>query len=89
MRAGQTFDSRLGELVPRVEPERRTRLLGILNLTPDSFHDGGVDASVAEAVERARRMVDEGADALDLGGASSRPGSGGGWLGSSGSVAGS
>jgi dihydropteroate synthase len=77
VRAGQTFDSRLGELVPRVEPERRTRLLGILNLTPDSFHDGGVDASVAEAVERARRMVDEGADALDLGGESSRPGSDG------------
>jgi dihydropteroate synthase len=60
-------------IIPR-RSDRRTRLLGILNLTPDSFHDGGVDASVADTVRRARRLVEDGADALDLGAESSRPG---------------
>ena len=75
MSLGQTFDPGLSDLIPRAEPDRRTRLLGILNLTPDSFHDGGIDGSVDDSVERARRLVSEGADALDLGGESSRPGS--------------
>ncbi len=48
--------------------------MGILNLTPDSFSDGGELPSVASAVERAERMVDEGAALLDLGGESTRPG---------------
>ncbi len=52
----------------------RPYLLGILNLTPDSFSDGGQWLDPARAVERALRMVDEGADALDLGGESTRPG---------------
>ncbi len=55
----------------------RTHVMGILNVTPDSFSgDGllaGVDPVVA-AVEQARRMVDEGADLLDVGGESTRPG---------------
>jgi dihydropteroate synthase len=71
---GGTLDRGLRDLIPRAEPGRRTRLLGILNVTPDSFHDGGIDASADDSAERARRMVDEGADALDLGGESSRPG---------------
>lgn len=50
------------------------RLVGILNVTPDSFHDGGRYASADRAVERAERMVAEGADGIDIGGQSTRPG---------------
>lgn len=64
----------LEALIPRRDPERRTRLLGILNVTPDSFHDGGVDTTPGEAAERGRRLVEEGADALDVGAESTRPG---------------
>ena len=64
----------LGHLLPRRDPLRRTRLLGVLNLTPDSFYDGGRDASPEAAAGRAGRMVAAGADALDLGAESSRPG---------------
>lgn len=64
----------LSEILPRVDPRRRTRILGILNLTPDSFHDGGIDASIEASLERARDMVGAGADGLDVGAESSRPG---------------
>lgn len=64
----------LGDLVPRRDPARRTRLMGILNLTPDSFHDGGRHLDGAAAVAAARAMVEAGADALDVGGESTRPG---------------
>jgi dihydropteroate synthase len=50
--------------------------MGILNLTPDSFSDGGLWLEPARAVERALRMLDEGADLLDLGAESTRPGGG-------------
>ena len=60
--------------IPRRDPARRTRLLGILNLTPDSFHDGGRHARLADAVAHARALAEAGADALDLGGESTRPG---------------
>lgn len=49
--------------------------MGILNVTPDSFADGGRYASAAEAVSAGRRMVDDGAAILDVGGESTRPGS--------------
>ena len=49
--------------------------MGILNVTPDSFSDGGRFLSLKDAVEHAFRLVDEGADILDVGGESSRPGS--------------
>lgn len=49
-------------------------LMGILNITPDSFADGGELDSVSGAVERARAIVDEGGDGLDIGGESTRPG---------------
>jgi dihydropteroate synthase len=49
--------------------------MGILNATPDSFSDGGQLATVEVAVERAVHMVSEGADILDVGGESTRPGS--------------
>ena len=50
------------------------RLMGILNVTPDSFSDGGEHAGVADAVARAKTMLAEGADLIDLGGESTRPG---------------
>ena len=54
---------------------KRTLIMGILNVTPDSFYDGGKYSSVESALERAREMVEEGADIIDVGGESSRPGS--------------
>ena len=48
--------------------------MGILNLTPDSFHDGGAWNKSATALGQAERMLDEGADVLDLGAQSTRPG---------------
>jgi dihydropteroate synthase len=53
----------------------RTLIMGVLNVTPDSFSDGGVFFDTAKAVERAWRIADEGADLLDIGGESTRPGS--------------
>ncbi|AKH20349.1 dihydropteroate synthase [Sedimenticola thiotaurini] len=50
------------------------RIMGILNVTPDSFSDGGDFISPDAALKRARAMVDEGADLLDIGGESTRPG---------------
>lgn len=50
------------------------RLMAILNLTPDSFSDGGELPTVEAAVGRARQFADEGADVLDVGGESTRPG---------------
>ena len=52
----------------------RPRVMGILNLTPDSFFDGGKFNSVESALKRAEQMLEEGADILDLGAYSSRPG---------------
>ncbi len=54
----------------------RPRVMGILNVTPDSFSDGGDFVSATAALERARRMVAEGADIIDVGGESTRPGAG-------------
>ncbi len=51
-----------------------TAVMGILNVTPDSFHDGGEYDTFADAVERAESMVAEGADIVDVGGESTRPG---------------
>lgn len=50
------------------------RLMGILNVTPDSFSDGGVDDSPQAAVLRAQAMLADGADLIDVGGESTRPG---------------
>ncbi|MBO9598564.1 MAG: dihydropteroate synthase [Cohnella sp.] len=52
----------------------RTLIMGILNATPDSFSDGGRYDRVEAAVERAKRMAAEGADIIDIGGESTRPG---------------
>lgn len=57
-----------------VLPEGRPALMGILNVTPDSFSDGGQFSSAEAAVARGLAMVDEGADLVDVGGESTRPG---------------
>ena len=54
---------------------KRTCLMGVLNVTPDSFSDGGRYLGPALALERALKMKEEGADIIDIGGESSRPGS--------------
>jgi dihydropteroate synthase len=54
----------------------RVLVMGILNVTPDSFYDGGRNASTETAIERGLRMAVEGADIVDVGGESTRPGSG-------------
>ena len=58
----------------RLEPGAPYGLMGILNLTPDSFYDGGRHATGDAALERARALRGAGADLLDLGAESSRPG---------------
>lgn len=58
-----------------IELGSRTLVMGILNVTPDSFSDGGRYFEPAEAVERAWELVEQGADILDIGGESTRPGS--------------
>jgi dihydropteroate synthase len=54
--------------------EDGTAIMGILNVTPDSFHDGGRYETAADAVARAEEMVAAGADVVDVGGESTRPG---------------
>ena|SRR3989440_6645032 len=53
----------------------RTLVMGVLNVTPDSFSDGGQFFSLERAVAHAEQMANEGADLLDIGGESTRPGS--------------
>ena len=53
---------------------RRTLIMGIMNLTPDSFSDGGALPGVDDALRRAEALLNEGADVLDLGAESTRPG---------------
>jgi len=49
-------------------------VMGVVNVTPDSFSDGGLHASTEQAIAHARRLAGEGADILDIGGESTRPG---------------
>ncbi len=54
--------------------ETRTLVMGVLNTTPDSFSDGGVFPTLAGAIEHALAMFEDGADLVDIGGESTRPG---------------
>jgi len=56
------------------EPAARTLIMGVLNVTPDSFSDGGRYAEPGSAVDHAQSMIEDGADIIDVGGESSRPG---------------
>jgi len=67
------------ELSERLRPfysalRQRTLVMGILNVTPDSFSDGGLYRDIEAAIERGAQMVADGADVVDVGGESSRPG---------------
>jgi len=53
----------------------RTLVMGVLNVTPDSFSDGGKFYAFDRAIEQAEKMIEEGADLVDVGGESTRPGS--------------
>ena len=53
----------------------RTFIMGVLNVTPDSFSDGGKFLKTEDAVAHAKQMAEDGADFIDIGGRSSRPGS--------------
>jgi dihydropteroate synthase len=55
-------------------PLDRPRVMGVLNVTPDSFYDGGRYADRTRALDHARRMLDDGAAIIDIGGESTRPG---------------
>jgi dihydropteroate synthase len=57
-----------------LELGKRTLIMGIINVTPDSFSDGGAHFGKDEAVKHAEMLLDEGADILDIGGESTRPG---------------
>ena len=57
-----------------LELGKRTLIMGIINVTPDSFSDGGLYLDRDRALERAQQLLDEGADILDIGGESTRPG---------------
>ncbi len=67
--------SRTGTTLPTVsDTSRMTLVMGVVNVTPDSFSDGGEFLDPARAVEHAAELVREGADVLDIGGESTRPG---------------
>ena len=53
---------------------KRTYLMGVVNVTPDSFSDGGECAKPLEALAQAQKLVEAGADIIDIGGQSTRPG---------------
>ena len=73
----QHFDSGPPDLLLKtttLQLSRRTHVMGVLNCTPDSFSDGGLYLDRERAVERVFQMVEEGADIVDIGGESTRPG---------------
>mgnify|MGYP002011362926 CR=1 FL=1 len=55
-------------------PGRKTLVMGIINVTPDSFSDGGKYVKIKNAINHAKKMVNDGADIIDVGGESTRPG---------------
>lgn len=57
-----------------LDVQEKTWIVGVLNITPDSFSDGGRFLDPGLAIDQAKRMVEEGADILELGGESTRPG---------------
>ena len=59
-----------GTLIDLAEP----RVMGIINITPDSFYDGGATTTETQIIKQASKMIEQGATFLDVGGYSSRPG---------------
>src|SRR6266481_1553709 len=65
--------TRSPDLLARLLARGRPLVMGVLNVTPDSFSDGGRFLDPGAAIEQARRMVAEGADIIDIGAESTRP----------------
>jgi len=63
------------QVVKYMAKSSRVKVMGILNVTPDSFSDGGLHLDTRAAIEHGLRMIREGADVIDVGGESTRPGS--------------
>ncbi len=59
----------------QLDLSQRTYIMGILNVTPDSFFDGGKYLNLSSALRHIEKMLEEGADIVDIGGESTRPGS--------------
>ncbi len=55
--------------------EKKLSIMGILNITPDSFYDGGKYTNTKNTLARVREMLDQGVDIIDIGAESTRPGS--------------
>ncbi|MGB0909253.1 MAG: dihydropteroate synthase [Nitrospirales bacterium] len=70
----KTFPTHWQACTQRIPLESRTLLMGILNVTPDSFSDGGTYFSPQRAVDHLLSMIEEGAEIIDIGGESTRPG---------------
>lgn len=66
--------SKFREELQRFSKLEAVGLLGILNITPDSFYDGGMNTSIKETISKAKEMISQGATIIDIGGQSSRPG---------------
>ena len=60
-------------LIGRLLKQKRPIMMGVLNVTPDSFSDGGQFTDPATAIQHAQRMIEQGADIIDVGGESTRP----------------
>lgn len=58
-----------------IHTSKKPLVMGVVNVTPDSFSDGGLYFSIDDAIDHARKLIEEGADILDIGGESTRPGS--------------
>lgn len=74
MITSESASSRASILMGQLGKSTRPLVMGVLNITPDSFSDGGKYNSPEKALEEAKRMVAEGVDILDIGGESTRPG---------------
>src|SRR5690606_26122708 len=70
----QTYPAQSINLKGRLMTFDRPKIMGILNLTPDSFYDGGKYTQVEAALIRAQQILEEGADIIDIGAYSTRPG---------------
>ncbi|WP_319203501.1 dihydropteroate synthase [uncultured Ilyobacter sp.] len=71
------YDSKIDPVIiagKKFDFSKKSYVMGILNITPDSFSDGGINNSAEEAVKNAKKMVKQGAHIIDIGGESSRPG---------------
>src|SRR6185312_12512454 len=62
------------QMAPRPAATAGVKVMGVVNVTPDSFSDGGRHFDAAAALAHARRLIADGADLLDVGGESTRPG---------------